>query len=130
MKSEIDDATAVSTHGACTTCLLDEDSLQLLLPTRDGLADAPLAAPLVPAPWAPAVLGELRKTVTFTAALPDRSSSTWIWRPTPIPHERNGSLNLLIQPSPDSHSEHMFASAPDGRAQTMPPPGLEPGLQD
>jgi hypothetical protein len=47
MKDEVGDAAVISAVDATAACLLDKDSLDLLLPPRNCLANAALASPLL-----------------------------------------------------------------------------------
>lgn len=49
VKDEVPNRTVVPADRAATARLLDENALDLLLAPRDGLADAALASPMVPA---------------------------------------------------------------------------------
>jgi hypothetical protein len=94
MEVEVDDATVVSAHGAAPSSLVDEDALELLESTSDGLSDTALASPT------PRVARELGESVPCARAHLDRTlarrrgraarvSSVWHWRRDVfVPHER------------------------------------------
>jgi hypothetical protein len=100
---------AIAADGAAAAELLDEDPLDALVSSSDGLTDAPLAAN---APVGVAVVD--RRAVS--TALPRDVLARNRRRPPALAEER-----LVLEVC----HEHMFASLSDG-PEEVPPEGLEP----
>lgn len=76
MEREGEHAAVISAYRAAATSLLNQDPADLVMPSSDGLPDAPLASPV------PSVFGEFRLAVPRTMSRVHRTNPGWGWWPT------------------------------------------------
>ena len=110
MKGQVHHAPVVSADRTAPSGLFDEDSLELLLPTCDRLADATLAAPPVSPIWSGAVLSELGHAVTLTALHLDRALSPRVRRTSALLDKWHRSLQIRVDASPLPRHAHIIAA--------------------
>src|SRR5687768_17364508 len=107
MKGQIDDAAAIATHRTASPRLLNQDPLQLLLPSSNRLTDTSLATPLV-LPLPPAVVREVGQPVPPTSFECNGARSIRIRRPTPLLNQRHRCLHVRVDlPLPPAHESNI-----------------------